>query len=202
MTGSFISSLVIGHRNSSGTETEIIVILSSSIFCRTLLRRPRDSEKLFVHEVASTRKAKKSGLEIVSSCATGDTAPSRHPPKPKACSQPWLPPKSTLPQAVSLLLCNRNWQQSWKQSVKPVQVQQSHGRAVTWWPCPQCLWQRCPAATAWHWTLQGWLSTGQSSASGRNSHAQVLAAFPFTLTFNTAAHTTPVQHCWLGPTKR
>lgn len=106
MTGSFISSLVIGHRNSSGTgtETEIIVILSSSIFWRTLLRRPRDSEKLFVHEVewtGQTGMAKRSGLETVSSCVTGETAPSHHPPKSKACSQPWPPLQSALPQAVS-----------------------------------------------------------------------------------------------------
>lgn len=56
MTGSFISSLVIGHKNSSGivTETEIIVIRNSSIFWRTLLRRPRDSEKLIVCEPDNT----------------------------------------------------------------------------------------------------------------------------------------------------
>lgn len=47
MTGSFISSLVIGHRNSSGIPEEraFTLVLSSSIFLRTLLRSPRDSEK-------------------------------------------------------------------------------------------------------------------------------------------------------------
>lgn len=45
MTGSFISSLVIGQRNSSGIPEESVFtfVLSSSIFLRTLLRSPRDS---------------------------------------------------------------------------------------------------------------------------------------------------------------
>ncbi|KAF2978252.1 hypothetical protein EK904_000586 [Melospiza melodia maxima] len=82
--------LILRHRNSSGTETEVIVILSSSIFWRTLLRRPRDSEKLFVHEVDSTAgKAKRRHSSI------------SPPPKPKACSQPWLPLQSALPQVLS-----------------------------------------------------------------------------------------------------
>ena len=47
MTGSFMSSLVIGQMNSSGIpeERESILALSSSILLRTLLRSPRDSER-------------------------------------------------------------------------------------------------------------------------------------------------------------
>lgn len=43
MTGSFISSLVIGHRNSSGMPEHTDSLFSSSTFLRSLLRRPMDS---------------------------------------------------------------------------------------------------------------------------------------------------------------
>lgn len=51
MTGSFISSLVMGHRNSSGipTQADFISILSSSTLRNTLLRRPRDSGKMLTY---------------------------------------------------------------------------------------------------------------------------------------------------------
>lgn len=50
-----MSSLVIGHKNSSGTAAGMVstVVLSSSIFWRTLLRRPRDSEKPMAHGVTT-----------------------------------------------------------------------------------------------------------------------------------------------------
>lgn len=43
ITGSFISSLVIGHRNSSGMPRHTESLFSSSTFLRSLLRRPTDS---------------------------------------------------------------------------------------------------------------------------------------------------------------
>lgn len=45
MTGSFISSLVIGHRNSSGASEPLCSAFSASIFLRRRPRRPTDSEK-------------------------------------------------------------------------------------------------------------------------------------------------------------
>lgn len=43
MTGSLISSLVIGQRNSSGMPTQTESLFSSSTFLRSLLRWPTDS---------------------------------------------------------------------------------------------------------------------------------------------------------------
>lgn len=44
MTGSLISSLVIGHRNSSGIPEHIEPLFSSSTFLRSLPRKPTDSK--------------------------------------------------------------------------------------------------------------------------------------------------------------
>lgn len=91
---------------------------------------------------------------------------------------------------------------------KPVQVQQSHGRAAG---CLRC--HSAGAATPWHGTLQGWpLAQDKAVPAGRDS-CRVLPAPPaewialglhagIGQPWSPTCYTTPaVQHCCPGITK-
>lgn len=58
MTGSSISSLVIGHRNSSGTSEPLSLALRASILLRRRPRRPNDSEEQHIARSGFASKLK------------------------------------------------------------------------------------------------------------------------------------------------